>query len=55
MLSLDDIYVELARTVYLHRMYGDFPAKNAVYTPYLPMNVRLWPTLHLRLVTKCYE
>jgi len=29
-------------------MYGDFPAKNTVYTPYLPMNVWFWPTLHNR-------
>jgi hypothetical protein len=26
-------------------MYGDFPAKNTVYTPYVPMNVWFWPTL----------
>jgi len=26
-------------------MYGDSPAKNTVYTPYIPINVRFWPTL----------
>jgi hypothetical protein len=26
-------------------MYGDFPAKNTVYTPYIPVNVWLWPIL----------
>ena len=26
-------------------MYGDFPAKNTVYTPYVPINVWFWPTL----------
>ena len=34
---------------YIHtvhdRMYGDFPAKNTVYTPYVPINVWFWPTL----------
>jgi len=25
----------LARTVYIHRIFGDFPAKNTVYTPYI--------------------
>ena len=39
----------LARTVYIHtvydRMYGVFPAKNTVRTPYIPINVWLWPTL----------
>jgi hypothetical protein len=25
-------------------MYGDFPAKNTVYTPYIPINVWFWPT-----------
>jgi len=25
----------LAITVYIHRMFGDFPAKIAVYTPYI--------------------
>ena len=33
------IYIGLARTVYIYtvhdRMYGDFPAKNTVYTPYI--------------------
>ena len=28
-------YVGLARTVYIHRIFGDFPAKNTVYTPYI--------------------
>ena len=28
-------------------MYGDFPAKNTVYTPYIPINVWFWPTLHI--------
>ena len=27
------------------RMYGDFPAKNTVCTPYIPINVWFWPTL----------
>jgi len=27
-------------------MYGDLPAKNAVYTPYIPINVWFWPTIH---------
>jgi len=31
-------------TVY-DRIYGDFPAKNTVFTPYIPLNVLLWPTL----------
>jgi len=34
---------------YIHtiydRMYGDFPAKYTVYTPYIPMNVWFWPIL----------
>ena len=28
-------------------MYGDFPAKNTACTPYIPMNVWSWPTLHI--------
>jgi len=28
-------YLGLARTVYIHRIFGDFPAKNTVYTPYI--------------------
>ena len=28
-------YVGLARFVYLHRMYGDFPAENTICTPYI--------------------
>jgi len=31
-------------TVYDH-IFGDFPAKNSVYTPYIPINVWFWPTL----------
>jgi len=31
-------------TVY-DRMYGDFPAKYTVYTPYIPIIVGFWPTL----------
>ena len=46
-----DINVGLARTVYLHRvydrMYGDFPAKTTVCTPYIPINVWLRPTLQV--------
>ena len=33
-------------TVY-DRMYGDFPAENTVCTPYTPINVWFWPTLHI--------
>jgi len=29
------ISIELARTVYMHRIFGDFPAKNTKYTPYI--------------------
>jgi len=29
------VYVGLARTVYIHRIFGDFPAKNTVHTPYI--------------------
>ena len=28
-------------------MYGDLPAKNAVYTPYMPKNVWFWPTINI--------
>jgi len=28
-------------------MYGDFPAKNTVCTPYIPINVWFWLTLHM--------
>ena len=28
-------------------MYGNFPAKNTVSTPYIPINVWFWPTLHM--------
>jgi hypothetical protein len=37
-------------TVY-DRMYGDFPAKNTVYTPYIPINVWFWPTLVILFLT----
>ena len=30
-------------------MYGDFPAQNTVYTPYIPINVWFWPTLHIHI------
>ena len=41
----------LARTVHTHRiwpMYGDFPAKITVYTPYIPINVWFWSTIQMR-------
>jgi len=41
-----DLYI---CTVY-DRMYGDFPAKNTVCTPYIPINVWFWPTLGMRCV-----
>jgi hypothetical protein len=28
-------------------MYGDFHAKNTVFTPYIPINVWFWPTLSM--------
>ena len=28
-------------------MYGNYPTKNTVCTPYIPMNVWIWPTLHI--------
>jgi len=28
-------------------MYGDFPAKSTVYTPYIPIIVWFWPTLDI--------
>ena len=28
-------------------MYGDFPAKNTVCTPYIPIHLWFWPTLHV--------
>jgi len=39
-------------TVYDH-MYGDFPAKDTVYTPYIHINLWFWPTISVkpRLVT----
>ena len=33
-------------------MYGDFPAKNTVYTRYIPINVWFWPTLGVYSGTK---
>ena len=30
-------------------MYGDFPAKNNVCTPYIPIDVWFWPTLITRV------
>ena len=33
-------------TIY-DRMYCDFPAKITVCTPYIPINVWFWPTLHI--------
>ena len=33
-------------TVY-DRMYGDSSAKKNIYTPYIPINVWFWPTLHV--------
>jgi hypothetical protein len=33
-----NIYIGLARTVYIHRIrpiFGEFPAKNTIYTPYI--------------------
>ena len=30
------------------RIYGNFPAKNTVCTPYISINVWLWPALHMR-------
>jgi len=48
--QLDTSHVEGWPELYIHtvydRMYGDLPAKNAVYTPYIPINVWFWPTLH---------
>jgi hypothetical protein len=32
-------------------MYGDFPAKNTGYTPYIPKNVCFWPTLDIHKKT----
>ena len=29
-------------------MYGDFPARNTVCTPYITINVWFWPTLVIR-------
>ena len=46
------IYIGLARTVYVHRiwLYGDFPAKNTVYIPYIRDYVWFWPTLDIYLI-----
>jgi len=40
-------------TVY-DRIFGDFPAKNAVYTPYT-VYIWFWPTLHMSLVAIDYN
>jgi len=32
---IQTVCIGLARTVYIHRIYGDFPAKNTVYKPYI--------------------
>jgi len=49
--SDDNTWLGLARTVYTHTvydcMYGDFPAKNTVYIPYILINVWFWPTLSM--------
>ena len=37
-------YLGLARTVY-GRLYGNLPARNIVYTPYIRMYVWFWPSL----------
>jgi len=29
-------------------VHGDFPAKNTVCTPYIPINVWFWPTQKIR-------
>ena len=42
--TLLSLYLGLARTVYLHRIYGDFPALTTVCTPYILKNVWFWPT-----------
>jgi hypothetical protein len=34
-------------TVYAHLMYGDFPAKNAVYAPNIRAYIWFWPTLRM--------
>jgi hypothetical protein len=34
-------------------MYGDFPAKSTVCTPYIPINVWFWPTLVVSHVQGC--
>ena len=45
------IYTEGWPEPYMHtvydRMYGDFPAKNTVYTPYICMYVWFWPSLYI--------
>jgi len=38
----------LARAIYIHVyecMFDELPAKNTVYTPYIPINVCFWPPL----------
>ena len=46
-----DTYTQGWPEPYIHTvydcMYGDFPAKNTVYIPYIPINVWFWPTLHI--------
>jgi hypothetical protein len=34
-------------------MYGDFPARNTVYTPYKSINEWFWLTLHMGLSSCC--
>jgi hypothetical protein len=34
-LCIDWMCLGLAIIVYIHRIFGDFPAKNTVYTPYM--------------------
>jgi hypothetical protein len=36
-------------------MYGDFPANNTVYTPYIPIYVWFWPTLRVLLIGRLLE
>jgi len=36
-------------------MYGNFPAKNTIYTPYIPINVWFWPTLFITQRTPSYR
>jgi hypothetical protein len=34
-LQRNHLFPGLARTVYMHRIFGEFPAKKIVYTPYV--------------------